>query len=68
MAVLILPKSVVKEINDKYVTVEISEESIKIKGTKKWDSIEKARGILKNYDIDPIEYQKKCREEWENRI
>lgn len=64
MAIITLPKNAVKEMNDKYVKIEIPEE--KLIGRKiNWDVVEATRGILKDYKIDPLKYQRKCRDEWD---
>ena len=64
MAIITLPRSALKEINDQYVKIEIPEESLIIKKIN-WKVLEAARGILKHVNIDPLEYQKKCRDEWD---
>ncbi|MCX6152354.1 MAG: hypothetical protein NTX22_17645 [Ignavibacteriales bacterium] len=65
---IIVPKKMIKEINDEIVSVELQANSIEeIKHTTNWGNIEKAKGILKKTDIDPIDYQVKSRNEWEKR-
>lgn len=64
MPIVTLPKEAVKEMNDKYVRIEIPEEKL-IRRKINWDVVEAARGILKDYKIDPLEYQRKCRDEWD---
>jgi hypothetical protein len=64
MTVITLPRSAIKEMNDKYVKIEIPEKELIVKKIS-GNVLEAARGILKDYKIDPMEYQKKCRDEWD---
>jgi hypothetical protein len=65
---IIVPKKMIKEINDEIVSVEVPTDSLyAMKHRINWANIEKAKGLLKKLDIDPMEYQKKSRKEWEKR-
>ncbi len=66
MPTIILPKSAITELNSEYVKVQLPDE-YKQKKLRDWNGLNNARGILKKYKFDPIEYQNKSREEWENR-
>ncbi|MBU2446231.1 MAG: hypothetical protein KJ666_11785 [Bacteroidetes bacterium] len=66
MSVIILPKKNIKEINDNTVLVEIPDDKDEIKKRRK-KVLEECLGILKDWDIDPVEYQRKLRSEWDER-
>ncbi len=69
MSTLILPRSAIQILNDDYVKVEIPEDSKELSRVKtNWDVVEKSRGILKERKIDPVEYQRKVRDEWNERL
>jgi len=65
MLILTLPRKSVKEINDEIIKIEINEEDLEqLKRQINWQVVEQAKGILKDKDIDPIEYQNNARKEW----
>ncbi len=64
MAIITLPRSAIKELSEKYVKLEIPEKKLPIKKIN-LDVLAKTRGLLKNYKIDPLKYQRKCRDEWD---
>ena len=66
MPILTLPRKSVKEINDEIVRIEIKKEDLEqIKNDINWKAVEQAKGILKDKNIDPIEYEKNVRKEWD---
>ncbi len=65
MLILTLPRKSVKEMNDEIIKIEINEEDLEqLKRQINWQVVEQAKGILKDKDIDPIEYQNNARKEW----
>jgi len=67
MPVLELSKDYVIEETEKKIKIEIPQILInKLKRSKKTDKgILKLFGVLKNSKINPVEYQKEMRAEWE---
>jgi len=66
MSVIIVPKKNVTEIDDQNILVEIPDIENELKKRKK-KALEDCYGILKNWNIDPVEYQRKLRAEWDER-
>lgn len=62
MAIITLPRSSVKEINDKYVKIEIPEKIPQSYADLK--TIKKTRGILKSKKQSLLKYVEKTRAEW----
>ncbi|MBU2447147.1 MAG: hypothetical protein KJ666_16460 [Bacteroidetes bacterium] len=67
MAVVILPRSALIEMNDKIIKVELPEDNLE-ELERKISAIESTYGIWKKKKIDPIEYQKRIRKEWDKRL
>ncbi len=66
MPILTLPRNSVKEINDEIIKIEIKKEDLEqLKKEINWQVVEQAKGILKDKNIDPLEYQKNARKEWD---
>jgi hypothetical protein len=64
--IITLPRESLKYLDSKVVQVEIDEKTLnKELGLK---SIKKAKGLLKKYNVDGLEYQKHIRKEWERDI
>ena len=61
-----LPRESLKYLDDKVVQVEVDEKTL----NKEIDhnAVNKAKGLLKKYNIDGLEYQKKIRKEWERNL
>jgi hypothetical protein len=68
MPIITLPRKSVKEINDEIVKIEINKEDLEqIKKQINWQVVEGAKGILKEKEIDPLEYQKNARKDWDRK-
>lgn len=68
MPILTFPRKSVKEINDKIVKIEINKEDLeKLNKQINWQIVESAKGILKDRNVDPLEYQKNARKEWKRK-
>ena len=67
MPVIELSKEYLLDMDDKKIRVQIPKSILKkIQSPKKTKTdIMSAQGILKNWKIDPVEYQKKIRDEWD---
>jgi thiazole synthase ThiGH ThiG subunit len=66
MTVITLPRSAIKEMNDKYVKIEIPDDKVTLTYAD-IEAIKKTRGLLKDKKSDLLNYIKKSREEW-NRL
>ena len=67
MSIITLPRSAVKEITDEYVIVEISE-NIEPLADINLDVIKSAFGLLKGREVDPLDFQRELRDEWDREI
>lgn len=65
MPIITLPRRRLKELNSKEIKVELTKKDIEnVKKAIDWKAVEKGKGILKKYNIDPIEYQNSERNNW----
>ena len=68
MPILTLHRKSVKEINDKIVKIEINEKDLEqIKKQIDWQIVENAKEILKDKNVEPLEYQKNARKDWDRK-
>ena len=68
MLILTLPRKSVKEMNDEIIKIEINEEDLEqLKKQIDWKVVEQAKGILRDKNIDPLEYQNNARKEWDRK-
>ncbi len=64
--IITLPNKALKYLDSKIIQVEIDENLL----NKKIDirALQKAKGLLRKYNIDGLEYQKTIRKEWDRNI
>ena len=62
MPILTLPKESLIYMDKKKIEIDVPEKIIKKINMK---NIRNAQGILKNKQINPLEYQRKARNEWQ---
>ena len=62
MAILTLPKENLKYLDDEIIEVEIPDNLVKKINN---NTVNKAKGIWKNKNIDSVKYQKEVRDEWQ---
>ena len=64
--IITLPNKALKYLDSKIIQVEIDETLL----NKKIDirALQKAKGLLRKYNIDGLEYQKTIRKEWDRNI
>ncbi len=64
--IITLPKKALKYLDSKIVQVEIDDKLLKREINYK--AVEQAKGLLKKYNIDGLDYQKRARTEWERKV
>lgn len=64
--IVTLPAKALKYLDSKIVQVEIDDHLLKREIN--YEVVEKAKGLLKKYNIDGLEYQKQIRNEWERKV
>ncbi len=64
--IITLPRESLKYLDNKVVQVEVDENILKKE--LNLEVIKKARGLLKKYNVDGLEYQKQIRKEWEREL
>ncbi|MEW6701481.1 MAG: hypothetical protein AB1298_02070 [Bacteroidota bacterium] len=64
--IITLPKKALKYLDSKIVQVEIDDNLLKRESN--YEIVQKAKGLLKKYNIDGLEYQKQTRNEWERKV
>ena len=64
--IVTLPAKALKYLDSKIVQVEIDDHLLKREIN--YEAVEKAKGLLKKYNIDDLEYQKQIRNEWERKV
>lgn len=64
--IITLPRESLKYLDNKVVQVEIDEQILKKEIDL--DAIKKAKGLLKKYNVDGLEYQRHIRKEWERNL
>ncbi len=64
--IVTLPAKALKYLDSKIVQVEIDDHLLKREIN--YEAVEKAKGLLKKYNIDGLDYQKRTRTEWERKI
>ena len=64
--IVTLPAKALKYLDSKIVQVEIDDHLLKREIN--YEAVEKAKGLLKKYNIDGLEYQKQIRNEWERKV
>lgn len=66
MAIITLPISAVKEMSKEYIKIEIPESEL-LQRKINLAIIQAACGILKDLNLDALEYQQQIRSEWNGR-
>jgi len=64
MPVVTIPRKMVKEINSKYIKIEISEEMNQ--SYADLEAVKAAKGILTRNEKEYLSYIEKSRSEWQN--
>lgn len=64
--IITLPRESLKYPDNKVVQVEVDENTLKKELSL--EAVKKARGLLKKYNVDGLEYQKQIRKEWERDL
>lgn len=64
--IITLPRESLKYPDNKVVQVEVDENTLKKKLSL--EAVKMARGLLKKYNVDGLEYQKQIRKEWERNL
>ena len=64
--IITLPRESLKYLDNKVVQVAVDENTLKKELSL--EAVKKARGLLKKYNVDGLEYQKQIRKEWERDL
>ncbi len=65
MAIIVLPRSAIKELNKKYVKIEIPDDQLQQISYADLDSVKKTWGMLKDKKEQLLRYLNESRDEWQ---